>query len=127
METPEQYADAIVGRAALAAEQFRHFDQERVDVIVKAVYTAAYAARLDLARLAFDETQMGVYEHKVIKNAWASVLVYEDIRNRRTVGVVAENPATGITEIAQPKGPILATIPVTNPTSTTIFKSLICM
>jgi len=127
METPEQYADAIVGRAWAAAEQFRQFDQPQVDAIVKAVYAAAYAARLDLARLAFDETRMGVYEHKVIKNAWASVLVYEDIRSRRTVGVVAQDPAAGLTEIAQPKGPILATIPVTNPTSTTIFKALICL
>ncbi len=127
METPEQYADGIVGRASRAAELLRQFDQERVDGIVRAVYEAAYAARLDLARLAYDETRMGVYEHKVIKNAWASVLVYEDIRGRRTVGVIAQDPVAGITEIAQPKGPILATIPVTNPTSTTIFKALICM
>ncbi len=127
METPEQYANDVVGRAWKAAEQFRSFGQQQVDEIVKAVYEAAFAARLDLARLAFDETHMGVFEHKVIKNAWASVLVYEDIRNRRTVGVVAQDTAAGITEIAQPKGPILATVPVTNPTSTTIFKALICM
>ncbi len=127
MNGPGEYADEIVGRAAAAAEQFRLFDQDQVDRIVRAVYEAAFSARLDLARLAFDETRMGLYEHKVIKNSWASVLVYEDIRNRRTVGVVAQDPAAGITEIAQPKGPILGTIPVTNPTSTTIFKTLICM
>jgi acetaldehyde dehydrogenase/alcohol dehydrogenase len=127
MDTPDQYADEIVGRAWKAAGQFRQFDQAQVDAIVRAVYEAAFTARLDLARLAYDETQMGVYEHKVIKNAWASVLVYEDIRDRRTVGVVAQDLAAGVTEIAQPKGPILATIPVTNPTSTTIFKVLICM
>src|SRR5512143_249156 len=127
MDTPGQYADDIVGRAAAAARQFRLFDQEQVDRIVRAVYEAAFAARLDLARLAYDETRMGLYEHKVIKNSWASVLVYEDIRNRRTVGVVAQDPIAGITQIAQPKGPILGTIPVTNPTSTTIFKALICM
>ncbi|MGE5358972.1 MAG: aldehyde dehydrogenase family protein [Bacteroidales bacterium] len=127
METPEQYADLLVGQAAEASEACRQFDQVQVDRIVKAVYEAAYAARLDLARLAFDETGMGVYEHKVIKNAWASLLVYEDIRDRRTVGVVSQIPAAGITEVAQPKGPVLGTVPVTNPTSTTIFKSLVCM
>jgi len=68
---------------------------------------------------------MGVFEHKVLKNAYATLLVYEDIRRRPTVGVISHDPATGISEIAQPKGPILATIPVTNPTSTTIFKALI--
>ena len=127
METPGQYADEVVGRAAAAAQQFRQFDQDQVDRIVRAVYEAAFSARLDLARLAYDETRMGLYEHKVIKNSWASVLIYEDIRNRRTVGVVAQDPVAGITEIAQPKGPILGTIPVTNPTSTAIFKALICM
>jgi acetaldehyde dehydrogenase/alcohol dehydrogenase len=127
METPARYADDIVGRAWAAAARFRPFEQDEVDRIVRAVYEAAYAARLELARLAYDETRMGLYEHKVIKNAWASVLVYEDIRNRRTVGVVSQDPVAGVTEIAQPKGPILGTIPVTNPTSTTIFKALICM
>ena len=127
METPEQYADQVLGRAAAAAEAFLDFDQKRVDRIVEAVFEASYAARLDLARLAHEETGMGLYEHKVIKNAWASLLIYEDIKGRRTVGAIAGDAAAGITEIAVPKGPILATIPVTNPTSTTIFKSLICM
>ena len=70
---------------------------------------------------------MGVYEHKVIKNSYASLLVYEDIRLRRTVGVICHDAMRGISEVAHPKGPILATIPVTNPTSTTIFKTLICL
>jgi acetaldehyde dehydrogenase/alcohol dehydrogenase len=122
-----RYADDLVGRAWQAAERFRRFDQAQVDRIVRAVFERAYAARLELARLAFEETGMGLYEHKVVKNAWASLLVYEDIRDRTTVGIVAHDEDTGITEIAQPKGALLATIPVTNPTSTTIFKILICM
>jgi acetaldehyde dehydrogenase/alcohol dehydrogenase len=122
-----QYADELMGRARAAAAAFREFDQDRVDQVVRAVFEAAFAARMDLARLAVDETGMGVYEHKVVKNAWASLLVYEDIRYRKTVGVLAHDAAAGITEIAQPKGPILATVPVTNPTSTTIFKALISM
>jgi acetaldehyde dehydrogenase / alcohol dehydrogenase len=70
---------------------------------------------------------MGVLEHKILKNAYATVLVYEDIRLRKTVGVIAHDEIAGISEVAQPKGPILATIPVNNPTATTIFKTLICM
>jgi acetaldehyde dehydrogenase/alcohol dehydrogenase len=117
----------MLTRADGAAEAFRQYDQRQVDLIVEAVYEAAWDARVKLARLAIDETQMGVLEHKVLKNAYASLLVYEDIRPRRTVGVICHDPVNGISEVAQPKGPILATIPVTNPTSTTIFKTLICM
>jgi len=127
MDQASQYADDIVGRAWSAAEAFRQFDQEQVDRVVEAVFEAAWSARIALARLALEETGMGVVEHKILKNSYASVLVYEDIRARRTVGVIAHDPGAGISEIAQPKGPILATIPVNNPTSTTIFKALICM
>lgn len=127
MDQAGEYAEEVVGRAWAAAQAFRHYDQPRVDRIVDAVFEAAWNARIDLARLAFDETGMGVVEHKILKNAYATVLVYEDIRPRRTVGVIAHDQASGISEVAQPKGPILATIPVNNPTSTTIFKSLICM
>jgi acetaldehyde dehydrogenase/alcohol dehydrogenase len=127
LESPQSWADEVMGRAARAADAFLEYDQERTDRIVHAIFEAAYAARLDLARSAHEETAMGLYEHKVIKNAWASLLVYEDIRERRTVGVISEDRARGLAEIAVPKGPILATIPVTNPTSTAIFKALICM
>ncbi len=127
MDPYDQYADEIVGRAWRAGERFHSFDQAQTDRIVRAVYEAAYDARLELARLAHQETGIGLYEHKVLKNAWASLLIYDDIRERRTVGVLSRDPATGITEIAQPKGTVLAMVPVTNPTSTTIFKILICM
>jgi len=122
-----QYADELVGRARAAAVAFREFDQARVDRIVHAVYAAAYDARMTLARQACDETGMGLYEDKILKNAWASLLVYEDIRHTKTVGEIAHDHLRGVTEIAQPKGPILATVPMTNPTSTAIFKALICM
>lgn len=127
METTDQHAEEIVGRAAQAADEFRSFDQHAVDRIVRAVFEAAYEARLELARLAHEETGIGIYEHKVIKDAWASLLVYEEIRDRKTVGVLHHDPVLGLTEIAHPKGVIFATLPVTNPTSTTIFKILICM
>ncbi len=127
MDPIDQYVDDLVNRAWHAAQVFRRFDQEQVDRVVEAVFEAAWNARHELARVAIDETQMGVYEHKVIKNSYASLLVYEDIRVRRTVGVICHDAMRGISEVAHPKGPILATIPVTNPTSTTIFKTLICL
>jgi acetaldehyde dehydrogenase/alcohol dehydrogenase len=127
METPESWANEIVGRAARAADVFLEFDHARTDRIVHAVFEAAFAARLDLARLAHEETGMGVVAHKVLKNAWASLLVYDDLRRRRTVGTLRQDRDAGITEIARPKGPLLATLPITNPTSTTIFKALLCM
>lgn len=120
------YADELVGRAIDAARAFKEYDQARVDRIVRAVFEAAYAARMHLARLACAETGMGIYEHKVVKNAWASLLVYDDIRDAKTVGEIHSDPVRGIVQIAQPKGAILATVPITNPTSTAIFKTLIC-
>jgi acetaldehyde dehydrogenase / alcohol dehydrogenase len=127
MDAIERYADEVVGRADEAARIFRRFSQEQVDRIVEAVYRAAWTARIDLARLAIEETAMGVLEDKILKNAYATLLVYEDIRAKRTVGVVNHDPIMGISEVAKPRGPVLATIPVTNPTSTTIFKALVCM
>lgn len=126
-ETAAAYADETVGRAREAAAAFRGRTQEQVDAIVRAAYEAAYDARIALAQQAVDETGLGVVEHKIIKNAWASVLVYEDIRHSRTVGAIAHDEERGITQVAQPKGPVLATVPLNNPTATTIFKALICL
>ena len=126
-DSASRHANELVGRAQEAARRFKEYDQARVDRIVRAVYEAAYTARMHLARLACAETGMGLYEHKVVKNAWASLLVYDDIRDAKTVGEIHADPVRGIIQIAQPKGPILATVPITNPTSTAIFKTLICM
>jgi acetaldehyde dehydrogenase/alcohol dehydrogenase len=127
MNTYEAYADELVGQAYEAAARFRLLDQEQVDRIVEAAFRASFEARIDLARMALEETGMGVLEHKVVKNAWSSLLIYEHIRGRRTVGILSHDPDRGITEVAQPIGPVLALTPVTNPTSTTIFKALICL
>ena len=83
--------------------------------------------RVRLAKLAQEETGLGKWQDKVIKNVVASQFVYEDIKDLKTVGIISEDPVTGIVEIAQPVGPILAIIPVTNPTSTAIFKILIAL
>ncbi|MEI7895724.1 MAG: aldehyde dehydrogenase family protein [bacterium] len=120
-------ANDILDRAQLAAAEYHQYNQEQTDLIVESVFKAGFKNRVKLAKMAQEETGMGIWEHKVIKNVLATQLVYESIRNEKTVGVISSNPGTGITEIAQPLGPILAVIPVTNPTSTTMFKILICL
>jgi acetaldehyde dehydrogenase / alcohol dehydrogenase len=120
-------ANEIMDRAILASAEFHQFNQEQTDHIVDAVFKAGFNNRIKLAKMAQEETGMGVWEHKVIKNVLGTQLVYESIRNEKTVGVISMDPRTGITEIAQPLGPILAVIPVTNPTSTVMFKILICL
>ncbi|MHB8899309.1 MAG: aldehyde dehydrogenase family protein [Thermoguttaceae bacterium] len=113
--------------ANAAAAVFSQFDQEQTDRIVRAVYEAAFRDRVRLAKLAHEETGMGRWQDKVIKNVVASQFVYDDIKDLKTAGVLREDPVAGIVEIGQPMGPILAIIPVTNPTSTTMFKILIAL
>ena len=122
-----QFADETLGRATQAAAVFAQLDQEATDRIVNAVHRAAFNQRVRLAKLAHEETGIGRWEDKVIKNVVAAQLVYEDIKDLKTAGIVSEDFASGITEIAQPVGPILAVIPVTNPTSTVMFKVLISL
>jgi len=119
--------DEFIQNAQKAAAAFRKLDQKQTDKIVRAVYLAAMNNRIRLAKLAAEETGLGIWQHKVIKNVIASQLVYEHIKNQRTVGVISEDPISGIIELAQPIGPILALVPVLNPTSTTLFKSLIAL
>jgi acetaldehyde dehydrogenase/alcohol dehydrogenase len=83
--------------------------------------------RVKLAKMAQEETGIGIWKHKIIKNIVATQLVYEDIKNLKTVGIISEDERLGIVEIAQPIGPIFAVVPVTNPTSTVLFKILIAL
>ena len=122
-----EIADEILEKAQLAAAEFHQFNQEQTDRIVEAIFKAGFNNRVTLAKMAQEETGMGVWEHKVIKNVLGTQLVYESIKNEKTVGVISYNAYTGIAEIAQPLGPVLAVIPVTNPTSTVMFKILICL
>lgn len=126
-ENPAEKANDILNRAQLAAAEYQQYNQEQTDRIVEAVFKAGFSNRVKLAKMAHEETGMGIWEHKVIKNVLGTQLVYESIRNEKTVGVISSDPRSGITEIAQPLGPILAVVPVTNPTSTTMFKILICL
>ncbi|PLR87861.1 acetaldehyde dehydrogenase [Bacillus sp. V33-4] len=116
-----------VRRANEAILKFQQFSQEQVDRIVKNMAEAAYQASESLARLAVDETGMGVVEHKKIKNELGSMGVYEAIKDQKTVGVIRTDPVKKITEVAYPFGVIAGIIPTTNPTSTAIFKTLISL
>ena len=98
-----------------------------LSAICLAAATAANQARIPLAKLAVEETGMGVVDDKVIKNHYASEYIYNAYRDTRTCGVIEEDKAYGIRKIAEPIGVVAAVIPTTNPTSTAIFKALICL
>ena len=106
---------------------FATYSQEQVDKIFKAAATAADKARIPLAKMAASETGMGLVEDKVIKNHYAAEYIYHAYEHTKTCGVIEEDPVYGIKKIAEPIGLIAAVIPTTNPTSTAIFKTLICL
>ena len=110
-----------------AQKKFASYSQEQVDKIFKAAAIAANKMRIPLAKMAVEETGMGVVEDKVIKNHYASEYIYNFYKNTKTCGVVEEDEIYGIKKIAEPIGLVAAVIPTTNPTSTAIFKSLICL
>ena len=110
-----------------AQKIYATYTQEQVDVIFKAAATAANKARIPLSKMAVAETGMGVMEDKVIKNHYAAEYMYNAYKNTKTCGVIEEDPVYGIKKIAEPLGVIAAVIPTTNPTSTAIFKTLICL
>lgn len=110
-----------------AQREFATYSQEQVDRIFKAAAIAANKARITLAKMAVEETGMGIVEDKVIKNNYAAEYIYNAYKNTKTCGVIEEDTAFGTKVIAEPLGLIAAVIPTTNPTSTAIFKSLICL
>jgi acetaldehyde dehydrogenase/alcohol dehydrogenase len=110
-----------------AQEAFARFSQEQVDRIFFAAAEAANRARIPLAKMAVEETGMGVAEDKVIKNHYAAEYIYNAYRDAKTCGIIEEDPVFGIKKVAEPVGVVAAVIPTTNPTSTVIFKSLICL
>jgi acetaldehyde dehydrogenase/alcohol dehydrogenase len=116
--------DAAVARTRAAQRRFATFCQEKVNEIFFSAAMAANAARIPLAKAAFEETGMGVLEDKVIKNHFASEFVYNKYRNEKTCGVIEKDETNGYFRIAEPIGVLAGIIPTTNPTSTAIFKSL---
>ncbi|WP_078060591.1 bifunctional acetaldehyde-CoA/alcohol dehydrogenase [Desulfotomaculum copahuensis] len=118
--------DALVEQARQAAREYLALDQEAVDRIVLNMALAGLDRHMELARLAVDETGRGVYEDKITKNIFATEAVYHSIKYIKTVGVIRVNEEEDYREVAEPVGVVAAVVPVTNPTSTTMFKSLIC-
>ena len=110
-----------------AQAKFAKYSQEEVDKIFLAAALAANKARIPLAKMAVEETGMGVVEDKVIKNNYAAEYIYNKYKNEKTCGVIEEDKSYGIRKVAEPIGLIAAVIPTTNPTSTAIFKALICL
>ena len=110
-----------------AQQKFATFTQEQVDKIFFAAAMAANQARIPLAKLAVEETGMGVVEDKVTKNHYAAEYIYNHYRDTKTCGVIEYDAAYGVTRIAEPLGIVAAVIPTTNPTSTAIFKTLLCL
>ena len=123
----DEFVDSAVKKALVALDKFEGFDQEQVDYIVAKMSVAGLDHHGYLAELAHDETGRGVFEDKAVKNLFACEYVTNNMRHTKTVGIINEDPLTGITEIAEPVGVVCGIVPVTNPTSTAIFKSLIAM
>ena len=119
--------EATIARVKAAQRIFATYTQEQVDKIFKAAAIAANQARIPLAKMAVEETGMGVVEDKVIKNNCAAEYIYNAYKNTKTCGVIEEDKAYGIKKIAEPLGVIAAVIPTTNPTSTAIFKTMIAL
>jgi acetaldehyde dehydrogenase / alcohol dehydrogenase len=118
--------DKLVDNGLKALDEFRkNFDQDMIDEIVKQMALAGLDQHMPLAKLAVEETGRGVYEDKIIKNMFATEYVYHNIKYDKTVGIINENEIEGMIEIAEPVGVVAGVTPVTNPTSTTMFKSLI--
>src|SRR5579864_6708686 len=121
------YLDGLVNQAKIAAAVFTQFTQTDVDRIVKAMVLAGLEQAQHLARLAVEETKLGVMEDKVLKNMVATEFVYNYIKDKRTVGIIREFPERNLVEIAEPIGVIFSLTPITNPTSTVIFKCIMAI
>lgn len=126
-QTPKQQIDELVKKGKQALDEFLKLDQQQIDYIVKKVSVAALDNHGILAKAAIDETKRGVFEDKATKNLFSVEYIINYMRHLKTVGVIKDDPVTGIMEIAEPLGVICGITPVTNPTSTVIFKTLMCL
>ncbi|MEW6697207.1 MAG: bifunctional acetaldehyde-CoA/alcohol dehydrogenase [Bacillota bacterium] len=117
----------LVRNGMQAQQEYKDYDQNTIDKIVKAMTFAGIDKHMELAKLAVEETKMGIYEDKVIKNLFATEYVYHSIKYDKTVGIVSDNDDENYFEVAEPIGVIAGVTPVTNPTSTTMFKCLIAV
>ena len=125
MNETQVMIEELMNRAKIAQQEYSKLTQEDVDRIVKQMAMAVLENHMMLARLAVEETKRGIYEDKITKNIFASEYIYHSIKHNKTVGIIQDNEEEGYMEIAEPIGIIAGVTPVTNPTSTTCFKSLI--
>ena len=126
-QTAGDYIQGLINKANKAREQFVPLNQEQIDEIVRAMALAGLDKHMHLAKMAVQETGRGVYEDKIIKNMFATEYIHNSIKYNKTVGVIEDNPYDSFQKIAEPVGIIMGITPVTNPTSTTIFKALIAI
>lgn len=122
----DEMIDKLVANAEKALKEYLTLNQEQVDKIVREMTLKGLENHMYLAKLAVEETGRGVFEDKVIKNIFATEYIYHSIKNEKSVGIIEENTLEGYVEVAEPVGVVAGVTPVTNPTSTTMFKSLIC-
>lgn len=118
--------DSLVAKAQVALKEYMELDQEQVDKIIHAMSLAGLDNHMKLAKMAYEETGRGVLEDKIIKNMFATEYIYHSIKDEKSVGIIDENDMEGYVEVAEPVGVVCGVTPVTNPTSTTMFKSMIC-
>jgi len=123
----KKHIDNLVANASRAAAAFLDFDQVQTDKVVHAMALAGVDRHMELAKMAVEETGRGVYEDKITKNLFASELVFHSIKYQRTVGIIHEDEEEDYLEVAEPVGVVAGITPVTNPTSTVLFKALICL
>ena len=121
----QKMIDDLVRRAKIASQEYMKLDQEKINKIIKAMSMAGLEHHMELAKMAIEETGRGIYEDKITKNMFATEYIYHSIKHEKTVGVIDENVEDDYVEIAEPIGIIAGVTPVTNPTSTTMFKSII--
>ena len=122
-----EYIDELVNKVSEAQKIFATFSQEQVDHIFRRVALKLSSLRIPLAKMAVEETGMGVWEDKVIKNHFASEYIYNKFKHNKTCGIICEDKANGVLKVAEPIGVVAGVIPTTNPTSTAIFKTLIAL
>ena len=122
-----EYISKLINKVRTAQQKFAAYSQEQVDEIFRRVALKASSLRIDMAKMAVEETGMGIAEDKVIKNHFASEYIYNKFKNVKTCGIIEEDKDNGLIKIAEPVGVIAGVIPTTNPTSTVIFKSLISL
>ncbi|MBE6022216.1 MAG: bifunctional acetaldehyde-CoA/alcohol dehydrogenase [Cellulosilyticum sp.] len=124
---PVKMVDELAVKAATCLEQMMQLTQEQVDNIVKAMALAGVSKQMHLARMAVEETGRGIFEDKVTKNIFSTEYIYHDIKNEKTVGIIEDNEDDAFMLVAEPVGVVAGVTPVTNPTSTTMFKAIIAL